>query len=64
MLEWSVRKKLILEVLVRSVINLYEGAKTRIKMDSDLSLEFEFEVGKHQGSVLSPFCFIVVVDVI
>ena len=28
MLEWALRKKEIPEVLVRSVVNLYEGAKT------------------------------------
>ena len=26
--------------------------------------EFEIKVGMHQGSVLSPFCFAVVVDVV
>ena len=33
-------------------------------MDSELSEEFDVKVGMHQGSVLSPFPFVVVVDVV
>ena len=45
-------------------MSLYEGAKTRVRVDSQLSVEFEVEVGMHQGSVLSPFLFALVVDVV
>ena len=38
------RKKGIPEVFVRSVMSLYEGAKTRVKVDSELSEEFEIQV--------------------
>ena len=41
-----------------------EIAKTRVRMDSELSEEFEVEVGLNQGSVLSPFLFAVVIDVV
>ena len=40
------------EVLVRSVISLYEGANTRVRVDSELSEEFEIKVWMHQGTVL------------
>ena len=50
--------------LVRSVMCLYEGAKTRVRVDSELSEEFEVKVRIYQGSVLSPFHFAVVVDVV
>ena len=52
------------EILVRSVMSLYEGAKTRVRVDSELSEEFDVKVGKHQGSELSDFPFAVVVDVV
>ena len=45
-------------------MSLYEGAKTRVRVDSELSEEFEVKVGKLKGSVLSSFPFAAVVDVI
>ena len=60
----ELRKKEIPEVLTRSVMSLHEGAKTRVRDNSVLSEEFEVKVRMHQGSVLSPFLFNVVVDVI
>ena len=62
--EWAMRKKGIPEILVRSVMSLYEGAKTRVIVDFELSDEFEVKVGMHQGYVLSPFLFALVVDVV
>ena len=49
------RRKGIPEVLFRSVMSLYEGAKARVRVDSELSEEFVVKVGIHQGSVLSVF---------
>ena len=65
-LEWALRKKGIPEVfvVVRSVMSLYEQAKTRVRVYSELSEEFEVKLLMHQGSVLSPFLFAVVVDVV
>ena len=63
-LEWALRKKEMLEVLVRSVMSLCHGAKTRVWVDSELSEELEVNVVMQQGSVQSPFLFSVVIDVI
>ena len=63
-LEWALRKKEISEVLVRSVMSLYEGEKTRVRVDSELSEEFEVKAGMQQGFVLLPFLFALVVDVV
>ena len=62
--EWALWKKGMPEVLVRSVMSQYEGAKTRVRVDCELSEESKVTVGMHQGSVLSPFLFAVVVDVV
>ena len=48
--------------LVRSVMSLCEGAKTRVRVDSELSEEFEVNVGMHHGSVPSPLLFALVID--
>ena len=63
-LEWALRKKGIPEALVRSVMSLYEGAKTRVRVDSELSEEFEVKVEMHRGTVLSTFLFVFIVDVV
>ena len=60
----ALRNEGIQEVLVRSVMSLCEGAKTRVRVDSELSEEFEVNAKMHQGSVLSLFLFAVVVDVV
>ena len=52
------------EVLVRSELSLYEGVRTRVRVDSELLEEFEVKVIMHQGSVLSPFLSPLVVDVV
>jgi hypothetical protein len=63
-MEWALRKRGIPEAMVRAVMSLYEGAKTRVRVGSELSEEFEVKVGVHQGSVLSPLVFAIVVDVV
>ena len=35
-MEWAMRKKGIQEVLVRSVMNLYDGGTTMVRVDSVL----------------------------
>ena len=54
-MEWAMRRKGIPEVLVRAVMCLYEGAKTRVRVGSEMSEEVGVMVGVHQGSVLSPY---------
>ena len=63
-LEWAMRKKGIPEDLNGSVVSLYERAKKRVRVDSELSEEFEVKVWMHQGSVLSPIIFAEVVDIV
>ena len=45
-------------------MSLYEGAKTKVRVGLELSEDFQVKIGVHQGSVLSPLLFVIVVDVI
>ena len=57
------RKEGIPELIIRSVMRLYERTMTSVRVDSELSQELEVKERMHQGSVLSPFLlpFMVVV---
>ena len=46
------------------MISQYEGAKTRVRVDCELSEEMEVKLGMHQGSMQSPYLFAVLVDAI
>ena len=50
--------------MVRAVLSLYESAKTRVRVGSVYFRGIRSKVGVHQGSVLSPLLFAIVVDVI
>ena len=45
-------------------MSLYEGAKTRVRVDSELLEEIDVDVGMHQGSVLSPFVVVVGITIV
>ena len=61
-LVWAMRKKGIQQILVRSLMSLYKGAKTRVRVDSELSEKFEVKVGMHQEPVLRHIPFPLKVD--
>ena len=46
------------------MISVYKGAKTRVMVESELSVEPEVKFGMDQGSVQSPFLFAIVADVV
>ena len=60
-IEFALRKKAVEEKLVQAVMRLYEGERTRMRVNSEVSEPFEFKVGVHQGSVL---LFMTVMDVL
>ena len=63
-IESALRKKLVLERLVQAVMSIYKGTKTRVKVGGGHSEEIDVGVGVHQGLVLSPFLFSIVLDVL
>ena len=53
----AMRETGIPDVLLRLVISVHEGARTRERVDTVLSEVSEFEIFLHNGPVLSPFLF-------
>ena len=63
-IRFALRRKGVPEYLVNGVMSLYEGCKTAVLVDGELSSSFSGKVGVHQGSALSPLLFIMVMDVL
>ena len=63
-MQWAPRKKGLTEILAKPVISLYESSKMKVKVGSEFSKEFFVAVGVHQGSVLLPLLFAIVMDVV
>ena len=63
-MKWALRKKSLPQVLVKAVMSLYEGLSTNVRIGTGLSKEFGVRVGVHQGSVISPLIFAIVVDAV
>ena len=47
---------------MRLVQGMYSNARSRVRVGEGYSEEFEVKVGVHQGSVLSPLLFIIVLE--
>ena len=50
------------EWVIRAVKEIYENAKSCVLMNGQFSDEFNIKVGVHQGAVLSPLLFIIVME--
>ena len=50
------------ECYVRVIKDMYDGATTTVRCVAGLTEELEVGVGFHQGSALSPFLFVVIMD--
>ena len=59
---WALRKLGVEKWIVRLVQGMYANARSRVRVGEGNSEEFEVKVGVHQGSVLSPPLFIIVLD--
>ena len=59
---WAMRKLGIEEWIVRFVQTMYHNTKSRVRVNNTFTDEFGVKVGVHQGSVLSPLLFIIVLE--
>ena len=59
---WALRKLGVDEWIVSVIQSMYENATTAVKVNGRLSKAFAVRVGVHQGSVLSPLLFIIVLE--
>ena len=59
---WELRKLGVEEWIVQLVQGKYANAQSRVHVGEGYSEEFEVKVGAHQGSVLSPLLFIIVLE--
>ena len=63
-MQYALRKKGLPKILVKAVISLYEGLKTKVKVGSEFSKKLSVAVGVHQGSALSSLLFAIAVNVV
>ena len=59
---WALRKLDVDEWIVGLVQGMYSNARSRVHVGEGYSEEFGVKVGVHQGSVLSPLLFIIVLE--
>ena len=59
---WAMRKLGVEEWVVRLVEGMYTNTRSRVCVGNGFSEEFEVRIGVHQGSVLSLFLFIIVLE--
>ena len=59
---WALRKVGIPEWIVRVVQIMYQNARSRVRINNSYSDVFKVQVDVHQGSILSPLLFIIVLE--
>ena len=60
----TMRERLVPEKYVKLVQDMYTGCRTKVHTVAGESSKFNVEVGLHQGSALSPYLFLILMDVL
>ena len=60
--QWALRKVGVDEWIIRVVLAMYKLCKSAVSINNTIGEDFEVKVGVHQGSVLSPLLFIIVME--
>ena len=59
---WSLRRKGVLEREIKAIMEMYANIETSVKVEYARLESFDVKVGVHQGSILSPLLFALVMD--
>ena len=61
-IEWALRRQLVPERLITLIMSLYSNSSSQVRIAGVLSDRFPVSVGVHQGTVLSPILFNIVME--
>ena len=61
-IRWALRRKEVVEREIRAIMEMYNCMETAVRMEDRRSEWFEVKLGVHQGSILSPLLFAIVLD--
>ena len=59
---WAMKKLGVEEWLIRAVMSMYDNAQSKVRVNNTYRNPINVSVGVHQGSVLSPLLFIIVME--
>jgi hypothetical protein len=59
---WAMKVKGVPEKYVKVVQAMYRDARTQVRTEAGIIDQFSVAVGLHQGSALSPYLFLLVMD--
>ena len=59
---WAMRRAGVKEWVTHALKAIYENAKSCVRVNGQFSDEFNIKVGVHEGAVLSPLLFIIVME--